>query len=62
MKWPWTHDVDADGAHARAVTEQALVEVRSRWPEVLRVAEGLRELRERNAFAAQIEMTMRERR
>jgi len=48
-------DGHEDGATARQQASEDLASVRSNWPEVHRVARSLRELREHNHFAEQIE-------
>lgn len=69
MKWPWSlepqvcvrHDdpSSASGTEARERAEIDLAESQARWPEVNTVARSLRELRERNHFAEQIQYTFR---
>lgn len=68
MRWPWSNRADDHGSGLRAREESAeglaqasdsLHEVTSKWDEVHRVADSLRELRSRNQFAEQIQMTMR---
>lgn len=63
MRWPWSNRADdrGSGTAARVATADALAEVRGKWDEVHRVAGSLRELRERNHFVDQIELTMRPR-
>lgn len=66
MKWLWHHrDESAPTPHAPSHTggevahahaAAGLAAQRARQPEVDRVAESLRELRQRNHFAAQIRM------
>lgn len=62
MRWPWRrHDgIGADSADAHREAAEHLKEATARWPEVRRVSKSLRDLRERNHFAAQIEMIFRE--
>lgn len=56
MKWPWSRSrEETGGAEARAQAEERLAEARERWPEVNRVSKSLRDLRERNHFAEQIQ-------
>lgn len=62
MRWPWSPPepkVEAteveSGQHAREQAQSHLDEVQSRWPEVHRVSRSLRDLRERNHFADQIQ-------
>lgn len=62
MRWPWTKtDRSAsEGEKARAKAAGELAEARARWPEVNRVAQSLRDLRERNHFSEQIELIFRD--
>lgn len=56
MRWPWTRfPKQTGGEEARVEAESSLAETREPWPEVTRVAQSLRDLRERNHFAEQIE-------
>lgn len=58
MRWPWTkyHDeMDPfDGTKARKEATAHLALAQARWPEVSRVSQSLRELRERNHFGDQV--------
>lgn len=57
MKWPWRgeREPEGTGTEARQAAEQNLADARDRWPEVNRVSKSLRELRERNHFAEQLQ-------
>jgi hypothetical protein len=63
VKWPWTRyreERDAfDGAEAREEATAHLAQAQARWPEVTRVAQSLRELRERNHFGEQVKLIFR---
>lgn len=58
MRLFWRREPSA-GSQARAHAEVQLARTRSRWPEVRAVSSSLRDLRERNHFAEQIEAIMR---
>ncbi len=68
MRWPWSREPQvarrddpssASGTEARERAEIDLAESQARWPEVNTVARSLRELRERNHFADQLEFIFR---
>jgi hypothetical protein len=50
MRWPWVK-LHYEGAQARNLAEQHYEETKARGPEVRRVAESLREIRQANHFA-----------
>lgn len=52
---PPTGNGGASGEQARAQAERNLTQDRARWPEVRAVASSLRDLRERNHFAENIQ-------
>jgi hypothetical protein len=58
MKWfrRKKHPPPKDGQAARRRAYADLATAEARWPEVNRVAESLRDLRERNHFALQVRM------
>lgn len=56
MKWFHKKPPPSDGQDARRRASADLEEAKARWPEVVRVAASLRDLRERNHFALQIRM------
>lgn len=56
MKWPWTRRVESQGTDAHKAAIENLASAHARDPEVKRVSQSLRELRERNHFASQIEL------
>jgi hypothetical protein len=56
MKWPWNRrdERGSDGTAARIEATESLREAHERWPEVLKVAASLREVRERNHFGDRV--------
>lgn len=59
MRWPWVKQEPTEAAAAKQDAAASLDEARGRWTAVRQVAGSLRELRERNHFAEQIERIMR---
>ena len=55
MKWPWRKSRSGEGASALREAREQLRETEAQWPEVRTVASSLRDIRERNHFASQIE-------
>lgn len=55
MRWPWRKREDtSEGVRARREATAHLAQAHARWPEVTRVSQSLRELRERNHFGQQV--------
>jgi hypothetical protein len=59
MRRFWPQRAPSDGSLAREHAQRTLEHTKSRWPEVHAVTSSLRDLRERNHFAEQIEAIMR---
>lgn len=63
MRWPWTkyqaERDDFDGRDAREEAVANLASAHAKWPEVNRVSQSLRELRERNHFSDQVRLIFR---
>lgn len=56
MTWPWRRKKrPTDGTAARRDAQESLDDAVARWPEVIRVATSLRQLRRENGFREQIE-------
>jgi hypothetical protein len=55
VRWPWSKDKCDAGTQAREKATADLADAAAQWPEVRRVSKSLRELRERNHFAQQLE-------
>jgi hypothetical protein len=59
MRWPWPKrhvDEVSRGTVAREKATADLAQAQAKWPEVTRVAQSLRELRERNHFGDQVRL------
>ena len=57
MTWPWRHrEETGEGAVAHKEATAHLAQAHARWPEVTRVSQSLRELRERNHLATQVKL------
>lgn len=59
MNWrPWRrhNPNECEGATAHKDAAASLAEAKANWPEVKRVSQSLRELRERNHFKEQVEL------
>lgn len=57
-RWPWTRRWTG-GEDARREAMEHLKETNARWPEVNAVAASLRDLRQRNHFAEQLQYILR---
>lgn len=61
MRFPWSKRRKARTRGGEQARQQAQVhheEIQAQWPEVRRVSQSLRELRERNGFAEAIRLAM----
>lgn len=60
MTWPWRRKPrPTEGEEARKEATRNLAAADARWPEVLRVSRSLRDYRERNHIAEQLQNLFR---